>query len=465
MRHKLAVLLVLLGFGGTVVSQGVSSVYAAGPHAALVEINDVIQPGTARFLARAIDEASGERSRLMIVILDTPGGLLDSTWEMVQSMLSSPVPIVVYVSPQGAQAASAGTFITAAAHIAAMTPTSSIGAATPAGGGVREAVQSKGEQNAAALLRSIAEKRGRNAVALEATVLEATAYSASEALENGIIDVIAPDLDDLLTQLHGTTVQLERGEVVLETVGLEIIRIERTVLESILGFLSNSTVVYLLLILGFIGIWMEFLLGAGLILPGVMGILAVVLAFVGMGQLPVNWAGLALIIAAIVLFYFETNVFPGATVFGVLGAVSLAGGGILLFGDFNLPGFDPQDIETPSFRVNPWVIGTVAAVSFVFITFFVRDITAARNPGTTAPTTETSLVGQSGVATTDIAPQGQVRVAGENWTAISDSGDEIQEGEPITVLDAEGLALRVFRADWSNFEENSTPQNEPRPGV
>ena len=448
MRHKLAVLLVLLGFGGALASHGVSTVYAAGPHGVLVEIEGVIQPDTARFLARAIEKAAEDRARLVIVTLDTPGGLLDSTRDMVESMLASSIPIVVYVAPQGARAASAGTFITAAAHIAAMAPISNIGAATPvgAGGDLPDTLESKGKQDAAALLRSIAEKRGRNAAALEATVMEATAYSASEALENGIIDVIAPDLDSLLTQLHGTIVQLDGGEVVLETEGLEVIRIERTVLEGILGFLSNSTVVFLLLILGAIGVYFEFFLGTGLILPGVMGIVCLVLAFVGLGQLPVNWAGFALIVAAIVLFYFEIAVIPGTTVFGVLGVISMAGGGFLLFGDFNVPGFDPPDIETPSFRVNPWVIGAVAASSFVFITFFARDMIAARSPGTTAPTTDTTLAGQSGVAITDIAPQGQVRVAGENWTAVSDSGERISVGEQVVVLEIDGLTLKVFRA-------------------
>ena len=414
MRHKLAVLLVLLGFGGTAFSQGVSTVYAAGPHAVLVEIEGNIQPSTARFLARAIDKATEDNASLLIVTLDTPGGLLDSTIEMAESMLASTVPIVVYVSPNGAEATSAGTFITAAAHIAAMAPVTHIGAATPVAtsvtGNLREAVQSKGEQDAIVLLRNIAEKRGRNAGALEATLLEGTSYSASEALENDIIDLIAPDLDSLLKQLHGTTVQLEGNEAILETEGLEVIRIERTVLGGILGFLANPTVVYLLLALGAIGAFLEVSAAGGLILPGVMSIVFWVLAFVGKGQLPVNWAAFALIVAAFVLFYFEIAVIPGTTVFGVLGVISLAGGGFLLFGDFNLPGFDPQDIETPSFKVNPWVIGAVSLSSFLFITFFVRSLITARNPGTTEPTTETSLVGQSGVAATDIAPQGQVHV-------------------------------------------------------
>ena len=463
MRHKLAVLLVLLGFGGTVFSQGVSTVYAAGPHAVLVEIEGNIQPSTARFLARAIDKATEDRASLLIVTLDTPGGFLGSTIEMAESMLASTVPIVVYVSPNGAQATSAGTFITAAAHIAAMAPVSHIGAATSVARNLPEAVQSEGKQDdAIVLLQRIAEKRGRNAGALEATLLEGTSYSASEALENDIIDLIAPDLDSLLKQLHGTTVQLEGNEAILETEGLEVIRIERTVLEGILGFLANPTVVYLLLALGAIGAFLEVSAAGGLILPGVMAIVFWVLAFVGMGQLPVNWAAFALIVAAFVLFYFEIAVIPGTTVFGVLGVISLAGGGFLLFGDFNLPGFDPQDIETPSFRVNPWVIGAVSLSSFLFITFFVRSLITARNPGTTEPTTETSLVGQSGVAATDIAPQGQVHLAGEYWTAVSDSGEQISAGEEVIVLGTDGLVLKVFKAPLSDVPEgNSTPEEEP----
>jgi len=472
MRHRLALVLIVLGFGGAVALQGASAVLAAGPHASLVEIDGAIKPVTARFLARAIDKAVDDRSRLLIVILDTPGGAFNSTRKMVESMLVSTIPIVVYVSPQGAQAASAGAFITAAAHVAAMAPVSNIGAALPPNnttvdlplGDSGDLPETWGlnKVDASALLRSIAERRGRNVEALEATVLNASAYSASEALDNGIIDLIAENLDDLMAQLHGRTVQLEEGYVNLETEGLEVVRIEETLLEGALRILSNPTVIYLLLILGGIGVFLEFILGAGLILPGITGLAFLVLAFVGMAQMPVNWAGFALIVVAMVLFYVEIAVVPGKTVFGVTGVISLVAGGFLLFGDFTLPGFEPPPIETPSFRVNPWIIVGVAASVFAFFAFFVRSFLAARRAGTTTPTTVVSLVGQSGVATTDIAPTGEVHVADEYWTAVSDTGEAISEGERVTVLGIEGLTLKVSKPAVSDSLEESSIPGEDR---
>ena len=458
MRH-LAVVLVLLGFGGALASHGLSAARAAGPHAAVLEIDEPILPSTARFLARGIDKATDDGATVLIVTLDTPGGLLDSTRDMVGSILESEIPVVVYVSPPGARAASAGTFITAAAHVAAMAPVSNIGAATPVGaaGDLPSTLGSKAKQDAAADLRSIAEARGRNIEALEATVLEAKSYSASEALEANLIDLIAADLADLLSQLNGRTVcigagctvsqgQLEGGTlVVLETEGLETIDIEKTVLENFLGFLANPSIAFALLALGFLGIFLEFILGLGLILPGVMGVVLLVLAFVAAGQLPVNWAGIVLIGAAAVLFYFELAVMPGTTVFGVLGVLALAAGGLLLFGDFALPGFEPQPIETPSFRVNPWVVGAVTAGMAVTVLFFLRSIAGARTAGTSAPTTPTSLVGQPGIVTAALAPEGAVHLAGEEWSAVSDSGEPIAEGEEVLVSSTEGLTLRVFK--------------------
>ena len=214
----------------------------------------------------------------------------------------------------------------------------------------------------------------------------------------------------------------------------------------------------MLLWLGIIGVFLEFFLGAGLILPGVVGIVFLALAFVGMGQLPVNWAGFALIAAAMALFYFEIVVFSGLTVFGVLGAIFLAAGGLLLFGDFALPGFEPQPIETPSFRVNPWVVGAIAASTFAFFIFLVRDMVAAKRSGGAGSTAVTSPVGQLGTAMTALNPTGTIRVAGEQWTAVSDSGEEIGEGEEVMVVEADGLTLKVFRApETDDLSEESVP--------
>ena len=475
MRHLIALAMVLLGFGGALLGQGASPALAAGQHAAVLAIDEPILPSTARFLARGIDKATDDDATILIVTLDTPGGLLDSTRDMVGSILESGIPVVVYVSPQGARAASAGTFITAAAHVAAMSPVSNIGAATPvgAGGDLPATLESKAKQDAAAELRSIAEARGRDIEALEATVLEAKSYSASEALQKNVVDLIAPDMADLLSQLDGRTVclgagctvtegQLESGTlVVLETEGLETIDIEKTVLENFLGFLANPTVGFLLIALGAIGIFIEFYLEAGLIMPGVAGAIFLALAFVAMGQLPVNWVGAALMAASIFLFFLEAQA-PGATVFGASGVIAFALGGVLLFGGFTLPGFTPEPIDAPSLHVNPWVVGAVTAVMAGTMVLFLKSIAGARTAGTSAPTTPTSLVGQPGIVTAALAPQGAVHLAGEEWSAVSDSGEPIAEGEEVLVSSTEELTLKVFKSPLPHQDaDEGSPGMEP----
>ena len=458
MRRTLALVLMVLGFGGAIASQGFSVALAAGPHAGLLEIDDTIQPISARYLSRGIDTASDGAAQFLIVMLDTPGGLYASTRDMVESILSSEIPVVVYVSPSGAHAASAGTFITAAAHIAAMAPVTNIGAASPVGGGgedLPETLERKATQDAAAFIREIARERGRNAEALEATVLSAKSYSATEALEQGIIDLIAQDINDLVAQLDGRTVQLERGTVVLQTAGLEIRAIERTPVERFLGFLADPNVAFMLLSLGSIGIFLEFL-SPGLLVPGIAGVIALALAFVALGNLPVNWVGVALVAFSMGLLFFEMQV-PGISVFGIAAAVSFVLGAFLLFGEFRAPA-----ITTPSFRVNIWLIVGVAGTMFGVVLFFVRDMLAAGRAGTTAPTTAGTLVGQTAVASTDLTPLGTVQLAGEYWSATSDSGEAVPQGSEVKVVGAEGLVVRVARqAGAEHFRSSSYADDGP----
>ena len=451
MKRRLGLVVAILGFCGAVASGMASTALADSHHAALLRIEGPIQPVAAGFLHRGIDKADEDQSELLIVTLDTPGGLFESTRRMVESIMASGVPVVVFVSPSGARAASAGTFITAAAHVAAMSTISNIGAASPVSGSGEDlsaTLKAKANEDATALMRSIAEARGRNAEALEATILEATAYSSSEALEEGIIDLIATDIDDLLAQLDGMEVALSGGTVVLETDGIEVRPIEKTVLENFLAFLGNPTVAFMLLALGAIGIFIEFYLGAGLILPGVAGAISLALAFVAMGQLPVNWVGLALIGGAMFLLYLELQA-PGTGIFGVSGVISFALGALLLFGGFavpgDLPGLRPPPIETPSFRVNPWLIAGVTLGLSGLVLGLARSIMTARTAGTSDPTAVVALVGQTGVVATVLAPSGMVHVAGEQWSAVSDSGDTIEQGEEVMVVEAEGLTLKVFR--------------------
>ena len=220
-RRVSALLLVLVGFGGFVAHQTLVTAADSGAHAAQLSIDGAIEPTAARFLSRGLRVATEDGAQFLIVRVDTPGGLLSSTKDMVEDILAAEIPVVAFVSPRGAQAASAGTFIVAAAHVAAMAPATTIGAASPVGPGgeeLPETIKSKATQNAAAYIKGIAEERGRNEGALEKTVLNAASYTSSEALDNGIIDLIATDVEDLLMQLDGREVELENGEnVVLDT--------------------------------------------------------------------------------------------------------------------------------------------------------------------------------------------------------------------------------------------------------
>lgn len=441
----MALLLPILGFAAVLVAESVPTVAKSDPHGALLVIDGVIAPTSADFLSRGIETASGNRAQFLIVRLDTPGGLLASTRDMVEEILTSQIPVVVFVSPQGAQAASAGTFIVAAAHVAAMAPTTNIGAASPVGSGgedLPETIKSKATQDAAAFIRSIAEERGRNADALEQTVLNATSYSASEALDKNIIDLIAGDTEDLLLELDGRAISLRSGEVVLATDGLTIQRIDKTPVERFLGFLADPNIVFLLLTIGGLGLLLEFL-SPGLLGPGILGVIALALAFVALGNLPVNWVGVGLMALAIVLFFLEAQA-PGIGIFGVSGGISFVLGAFLLFGEIKpvappLPGM-------PSFRVSLWVIGVVSALMFVSIALTIRATREAKKAvRVPAGTRERSLVGQIGTTATNLNPHGTVQVAGEQWSAVSDDGGHIAAAEEVIVRDIEGLILRVSK--------------------
>ena len=440
MRRAVALALVVLGFGGFAATQGLATADTSGPHASVITIDGVIDPISAGYLSRGLDAATEDGSRLVIVLLDTPGGLLSSTRDMVEVILDSKVPVVVYVWPPGSRAASAGTFIAAAGHVAAMAPTTNIGAAAPVGGGgedLPETLKSKATQDAAAFIRTIAEARGRNAKALEATVLAAASYTASEALDKNVIDLIARDIDELLAQLNGRTVTLDSGEVIVETQGLELREIGRTPVERFLGFVATPDIAFLLLTVGGIGIMVE-LLSPGLMGPGIVGVLALALAFVAFGQLPVNWTGVGLILLAMALFFLEAQA-PGVSIFGITGAVGFILGAFLLFGGFSAPA-----IPTPSFRVSLWLIAVVSGTLFGFLVLMLRAVLGDRRTSYSSPAS--SLIGQTGMATTPLHPRGTVQVASERWSAVSDSGEPIDEGEEVIVQEVEGVILKVFKA-------------------
>ena len=306
----------------------------------ILEIDGAIDPNRAKFLKRGLKRAQDEGGQFVIIVIDTPGGLVSSMQDMVQSIFASTIPAITFVAPQGARAASAGTFITAAGHVAVMAPSTNIGAATPIGGGgedLPETLASKALNDAAAEIRGIAERRGRNIEKLEETVREASSFTSREALELNMIDLIADDLPDLLAKLDGRVVNLDRADVVLETEGIRCVKpralctsVSPSFVENFLSVIADPNISALLLSLGGLALFVE-ILNPGLIFPGVFGAIALTLAFVALGNLPVNYAGVGLILFAIVLLFFELHA-GGSGILGVGALVAfILGGPVPLF--------------------------------------------------------------------------------------------------------------------------------------
>ena len=421
--------------------QSGDSVFADDSSVLVIGIGGNIEPLTADRIARGIDEARGQGASLVVIRLDTPGGLLESTREIVEEILDSEIPVAVYVGPAGARAASAGTFITAAANFAVMAPGTTIGAASPVrsdGGDIPSTLSRKISADTSAFIRSIAQARDRNAEALENTVLKSTAYSAEEALELGVIDLIAPDMNSMLEQIHGRTTTTSTGQVTLSAEGASVSDLDRTLLERALGIVANPNVVFALFLIGGIALLVEALM-PGLVGPGILGVICLGLAFVGFFNLPGSWLGVALIALSMGLFYLEANA-PGFGVFGVGGIVSLVLGAIFLFGNF----LSPSDLPEPSFMVNPIMIAAMTALVAVTGVFFIRF---ARTEGGTSSGFQTEeamlLEGEWGIATSELRPSGKVLVGNEEWSASTDPGVTIKEGEEIRVVGVYGKVLKV----------------------
>ena len=439
-------LALLLGMAGPLLERA-DAQETAEPQALVITVDGVINPVKDRYIERAIEEAEARGAELLVIRLDTPGGLLDSTRDIVERLLASPVPTAVYVSPAGARAGSAGTFITAAANFAVMAPGSNIGAATPVsatGQDLDETLASKVENDAAALIRSIAQERGRNAELLEATVREAASYTAQEALDGNVVDFIADDMDSLLSQLHGRTAQTPAGPVTLDTEGLETRDLDKNLLENLLEFLADPNVSFLLLTIGGLGIVIE-LFNPGLIVPAVVGVICLILAFVALGNLPANWAGIALILLAIVLAAAEVVV-AGFGILGIGSVVSLVLGGLFLFAQFG-----DASPTLPPLSVNRWLIAGTGLVAAGSVLYLAREAVKSRRQRPTDATV--AIVGETGAVTTALAPRGAVRVANDTWTAVSADGSRIDVGEPIRVVEIDGLVLTVARREETESEE------------
>ena len=443
---SLSLILLFTGLLGPVLAHAQSP---QGPHALVMTVDGIINPVKERFISRAIDQALQDGSELLVIQLDTPGGLLSSTREIVKLLLESPMPVAVFVSPKGARAGSAGTFITAAGNFAVMAPGTNIGAATPVsstGQDLDETLASKVENDAAALIRSIAQERGRDQDKLEETVRSAASYSAQEALDGNVVDLIAEDLEDLLAKLDGLSAETSVGTIVLETQGLEIRTFGKNILEHFLEFISDPNVSFILLTVGGLGIVVE-LFNPGLIAPGVVGVICLLLAFLALGNLPVNWAGVVFVLLAVALIILEVAV-AGFGILGVGAIVSLIVGGLLLFTQFG-----EASPTLPSISVNRWLLAATGGVIAVSLAFVVGLAYQSRKQG--PPEKLAALTGRQGTVTGELSPRGVVLVGNETWTAISEDDSVISVGEPVEVRCVEGLILTVFRQIDPEEKENS----------
>ena len=403
----------------------------------VLEVKGVINPLSARYLARELGAARD--AALFVVELDTPGGLDSSMRAMTQAILGSPTPVVVYVAPEGARAASAGMFLTVAAHVAAMAPGTNIGAAHPVAlGGDGDAVRAgKLVNDAAAFARALAEARGRNAAWVERAVRESDSITAEEAVRLGVVDLVAGDLAALLRALDGRRVTTAAGEITLRTEGARVRRSPMGLEERVLHAIADPDVAYLLFTLGLLGLAVE-LYSPGLLLPGILGAIALILAFVAFGNLPVNWAGVLLIALAVGLFVLEL----ATEGFGVLAAGALVAfvlGSLLLYRPLR-----PTSPATPDLQVSRWLVFGLAAALAAFFALVLRAAIRARRLA--VATGVEALVGRAGVALSELDPAGLVGLAGERWTAQAARGP-IHAGEAITVIGVEGVTLRVTRAE------------------
>lgn len=445
--------LIMLGLLGLYASP--DNAGAQSGTAMTARIEDTINPVQARFVARAVEQAGQSGAMLLVIELDTPGGLYDSTRRIVASLLESPVPVAVFVAPRGAQAGSAGTFITAAAHIAAMAPGSNIGAATPVSGSgedLSETLADKATNDAAALIRAIAAERGRNADALEQTVRTAASYTANEALDANIIDYIAADIPDLLAQLDGVAVTTTAGARTLQTDGLDLTPVKMQWRERLVNFIANPNIAFLLISIGSLGLIFE-MMTPGLIGPGVAGVICLGLGFLALGNLPFNWAGIAFIVLAIALAALEIFV-SGFGALGIGAVASLIIGGLLLFGSFGGGGIPANFTEV---SVSLWVLAGVGGVLALAAGYLVLETVMSRSGsrwaaaerggvglGDSDGRSETGrLIGQTGVVTSGLQPRGIVTLGNETWSAVSNDGLSIPAGRRVQVVDVQGLLLTV----------------------
>ncbi len=402
--------------------------FAAAPQVVAVNVDGIISPITVEVMGHVLDQAAKDNAAAVLLRLNTPGGLMDSSREVNEKIVASRVPVIAYVTPSGGRAASAGFFLLEAADIAAMAPGTNTGASSPVleGQEMDPVMRKKVENDASAWLRSVVSKRGHNADLAEQTVRDAKAFTEKEALENHLIDVIAPDERQLLAQLDGREIKRFDGRTeVLHTRDAVIAEYQPTARERIVSAVADPNVGFILLALGAVGIYVEFS-APGLIFPGVLGGIMALLGLSSLAVLPINWIGAALLILGGAFFILEAK-FTSHGVLGLGGTISMVLGALLLV---NGP---------PELRIH---LATALAVSipFALITMFLMTL-VIRSRANKAVMSDGGLVDEVGEARTALAPGGKVFVHGEYWDAISSS--PVDQGARVRVVSVEGLKLRV----------------------
>jgi len=398
----------------------------------VITIDGVINPVSAEFIQKSIHKANDKKYEALVIELDTPGGLDASMRSIVKEMIGSEVPVIVFVSPSGSRAASAGAFITLAAHIAAMSPGTNIGAAHPVGvgGKMDKTMTEKATNDAVAYIKALAEKSGRNAQWAEDAVRKSISSTETEALQLKVIDLIAKDINSLLADIDGKKVRTVSGEKILSTGNASVVREELGLRHRILNLISDPNVAYILMLLGFYGLFFE-LTNPGSLFPGVTGGICLILAFYAFQTLPVNYAGLLLIILAIILFILEVKIISHG-VLTIGGIVAMTIGSLMLF-----------ESPAPFMKLSLAVVFPAVAVTALFFTVLLGLAYKAyrRKPITGAE----GLLGSYGIAATDITREGgRVTIHGEIWSSYSE--DAIDKGNRIIVEEVSGLKLKVKKA-------------------
>jgi membrane-bound serine protease (ClpP class) len=400
-----------------------------------IEVDGIINPPTAKFIIDAIDEAVRQNAQCLIIQLDTPGGLMESMRLIVKKELSSMIPIIVYVAPRGARAASAGVFVTMAAHIAVMAPGTHIGAAHPVtlGGGEGKESKTMADKivnDTVSFVKSVAKTRGRNVEWAEKAVTKSVSITDEEAVKLNVVDFVSPDLPSLLNKIDGKVVKFDGVARTLHTKGIKPQPIQMSWREKLLDIISNPQIAYYLLMLGGMGIFFE-LSNPGAILPGIVGGIFLILAFYALQVLPVNYAGLALILFGIILFIAEIKVVSHGLL-AIGGIISLFLGSLMLFQS-------PDEYMRLSLSV---IVPAVLVTSG----FFIFAMTMAIRARLKKPTTGLEgLIGETGIVAVPLAPEGKVSVHGEFWNAVSDQ--PIEKGEKAKVIGVTHLKLKVKKLE------------------